>query len=161
MYQDVSAMDVFNYMEPAIWCGLIAAAVTFAIEIKLMLKGVLFGGGRRKLEAAKKAGRMVTGTRTYCNRSIRRANNKSGSEIWYHAGYTYTLNGKTKEKRIVKKNAKPPWKVTLYYKEGSERVFLADDVDGSPLEIVIYIIPLLVGVGVMMAMGYEPGPPFV
>ena len=38
---------------PAVWLGVLAAIVTFIIEVVLCTKGILFAGGEQKLKRAK------------------------------------------------------------------------------------------------------------
>ena len=62
---------------PAVWLGVLAAVATFVIEAVLCAKGILFSGGERKLERARKAGNVVQGVLKTCryrdgNRRARR-----------------------------------------------------------------------------------------
>ena len=51
---------------PAVWLGVLAAVVTFVVEIILCSKGILFSGGEQKLKRARKEGKAVLGTLKSC-----------------------------------------------------------------------------------------------
>lgn len=54
--------EAFAGYGPAVWLGVLAAIVTFIIEVILCTKGILFAGGEQKLKRAKKEGKFVLGT---------------------------------------------------------------------------------------------------
>ena len=56
------AIEILAGYGPAVWLGVLAAAVTFIVEIILCAKGVLFAGGEKKNKRAKKKGDVTRGT---------------------------------------------------------------------------------------------------
>ena len=55
------AIEILAGYGPAVWLGVLAAIVTFVIEIILYTKGILFAGGEQKLRRARKEGKAVLG----------------------------------------------------------------------------------------------------
>ncbi len=154
MYQDVSIMDVFTQFDPELWFGVIVAIAVFVLELVLYTKGIIFSKGDKRLQAAKDAGRMVIAKRVRCRYKDNAPDHKTINRR-YCAQYEYTLNGKTKTKQIVTTGCEPPYTTTLYYDKGGKKVFSSYDVAGSPFELVIYIIPIVVAYYVLLAIGYE------
>ncbi len=153
MNNEVSFMDVINSFEPAVWWGALAALITFIIEIVLLVKGVIFASGDKKLAKAKKEGRMVRGTMVSCRYKERAPENKTINRM-YVAQYEYTLNGQTKTKQVVTTGAMPAHTITLYYEKGGKKVFTDSVSGGGPLQLIIYIIPFIVAYFVMTALGF-------
>ena len=81
---------------PAVWLGVLAAVATFAIEAVLCAKGILFSGGERKLERARKAGNVVLGALKTCRDRDREPEGKTANRL-YTAVYAYTVDGVTRE----------------------------------------------------------------
>ena len=133
--------------DPAVWIGVFTAIVVFAIEIVLYKKGIIFSRGEKKIEKAKESGHMLSATQVKC-----RYHEKSSGARNYVATYEYELNG-LHTKTVVTSNSMPPLKITLYYDNG--KVFSEADVCSSPLQLLMYIIPLIAAITVMMALGFK------
>ena len=56
------AIDALIGHGPAVWIGVLAAIVTFIIEVILCTKGIIFAGGEKKIERARKEGKYAQGT---------------------------------------------------------------------------------------------------
>lgn len=154
MYDEVSVMDVINSFEPAVWWGVLAALLTFAVEAVLVVKGVIFASGDKKLAKAKKEGRMLRGTMVHCRYKDRAPDDKTINRM-YVAQYEYTLNGKTKTKQVVTTGSMPPHTITLYYEKNGKKVFTDSVGGGGPLQLIIYIIPIIVAYFVMTSLGFK------
>ena len=140
---------------PAFWCGVAAAIVTFIIEIILCTKGILFASGEKKLARAKRRGHMLTATRTNLRFRDREPENSTTNRV-YIATYEYTVNGAVRTKQVTSTSVKPPLTITLYYNGSPDKVFSEYDLGKNPLQILLYIIPVLVAYVVATALGFQP-----
>ena len=140
---------------PAVWLGVLAAIVTFIIEVVLCTKGILFAGGEQKLKRARKAGHVVLGTLKKYRYNDREPEGKTAKRL-YTGIYEYTVDGVTRTKHLVLSGMKPPHTLYFYYTSNPEHVFSEYDVGKNPLKILIYIIPVLVAFVVMTALGFRP-----
>ena len=138
----------------AFWTGVIAGIIVFALEIVLCVKGVIFAGGEKKIEQAKKAGNMLTATRIKCWYKDRDSDDRTINRR-YTAVYEYYAGSKRKTKRIVSTGMEPANTITLYYTKSPEKAFSEGEVSTNPLTVIIYILPLLVAYFVATALGYE------
>ncbi len=153
MNNEISFMDVINQFDPAVWWGALAALITFIIELVLLVKGVIFASGDKKLAKAKKEGRMLRATMVHCRYRNRKPDNKTINRM-YVAQYEYTLNGKTKTKQVVSTGVRPPHTITLYYENHGKKVFTDSIRGGGSLQLIIYIIPFVMAYFVMTALGF-------
>ena len=128
---------------PAVWLGVLAAIVTFIIEVVLCTKGILFAGGEQKLKRARKAGHVVLGTLKKYRYNDREPEGKTANRL-YTGIYEYTVDGVTRTKHLVLSGMKPPHTLYFYYTSTPEHVFSEYDVGKNPLKILIYIIPVLI-----------------
>ena len=140
---------------PALWCGVAAAIATFVIEVILCKKGILFGGADKKIALAKQKGHMLTATRISLRFRDRKPENTRTNRV-YIANYEYTVSGKRRTKQVVSTSLKPPLTITLYYVNSPNKVFSEYDVGKNPLQIFLYIIPVLVAYIVATTLGFEP-----
>ncbi len=154
MNDQLSIADALNSFPPAVWCGTIAGIVTFAIEMVLVSKGIIFSGRNKKVEKAREAGRCVKGKRVRCHYHDKASDNKTCNRR-YVAQYEYTLNGKTKTKQVSSTGTEPGYTIWLYYDEKG-RVFTDGPTAKDLLMIVLYIIPVLVAAFVFHILGYKP-----
>ena len=74
----------------------------------------------------------------------------------YIADYEYTVNGKRRTKQVTSTSVKPPLTITLYYLNSPNKVFAESDLGKNPLQILLYIVPVLVAYIVATALGFEP-----
>ena len=139
----------------AVWCGVAAAIATFVIEIILRKKGILFASGEKKIARAKRRGHMLTAVRTNIRFRDREPEDTTTNRL-YIANYEYIVDGKVHTKQVVSSSLKPPSTITLYYDSSPNKVFSEYDVGKNPLQILLYIIPVLVAYLAMTAMGFEP-----
>lgn len=139
----------------AFWCGAAAGIATFIIEIILCQKGILFAGADRKLALAKQRGHMLTAQRISLRFRDRKPENTTTNRV-YIANYEYTVNGKRRTKQITSTSVKPPLTITLYYLNSPTKVFSEYDLGKNPLQILLYIVPVLVAYIVATALGFEP-----
>ena len=149
------ALEALASYGPAVWLGVLAAIVTFIIEIILCTKGILFAGGEQKRKRARKAGHVVLGTLKNCRYRDREPGGKTANRL-YTGIYEYTVDGVTRTKHLVLSGRKPPHTRYFYYTSTPEHVFSEYDVGKNPLKILIYIIPVLVAFVVMTALGFRP-----
>ena len=140
---------------PAVWLGVLAAIVTFIIEVVLCTKGILFAGGEQKLKRAKKDGKFVLGTLKDSWYKDREPEGKTANRL-YTGIYEYTVDGITRTKQLILSGRKPPHTLYFYYTSTPEHVFSEYDVGKNLLKILIYIIPVLVAFVVMTALGFRP-----
>lgn len=139
---------------PAFWCGVITAVVVFIIEAILCKRGVIFAGGEKKLEKARKAGNVIEATMINCRYKDRAPDDKTANRM-YIASYEYTFNGKKRRKSIVSTSIKPPSTIYLYYTSSHRKVFSEYDIGSNPLQILLYIVPVLAAFLVMRALGFN------
>ena len=140
---------------PAVWLGVLAAVVTFVIEIVLCTKGILFSGGEQKLKRARQAGNVVLGTLKHYRYKDREPEGKTANRL-YIGIYEYTVDGITRTKRLVVSGMKPPHTLYFYYISNPKHVFSEYDTGKNPLMILLYIIPILVAFLVATALGFRP-----
>lgn len=149
------AIEILAGYGPAIWLGVLAAAVTFIVEIILCAKGVLFAGGEQKIKRAKKKGNVTLGTLKDFHYKDREPEGKTANRL-YTGIYEYTVDGVTRTKRITLSGTKPPYTLYFYYTSTPEHVFSQYDTGKNPLKILLYIIPVLAAYIVMTALGFRP-----
>ena len=147
--------EAFAGYGPAVWLGVLAAIVTFIIEVILCTKGILFAGGEQKLKRAKKEGKFVLGTLKNSWYKEREPEEKTANRL-YTGIYEYTVDGITRTKQIVLSGSKPPHTFYFYYTSTPKHVFSEYDVGKNPLKILLYIIPVLVAFVIMTALGFRP-----
>ena len=140
---------------PAFWCGVAAAIAVFAAEVILCKKGILFGGAERKIALAKKRGHMFTARRVSVRFRDRGPEDKRTNRV-YIANYEYTVDGMRRTKQVVSTSLKPPLTITLYYVSSPKRVFSEYDVGKNPLQILLYIVPVLAAYAVATVLGFRP-----
>lgn len=143
--------EIIKSVDPPIYAGLLAGLIVFIIEVRLCVKGILFGGQDRMLEEAKKNGNIIKATMFRLHK--RDINNAKGTR--YIADYHYVVDGVTKKKRVITTGLKPPRELPLYYVEDPNKVFSTYDLKGNPLQLLIYVIPLAVAIAVAKALGLE------
>lgn len=139
----------------ALWCGVAAGIATFIVEVVLCTKGILFAGADRKLALAKQRAHMLTATRTSLRFRDSEPEDTRSSRV-YIASYEYTVNGKPRTKQVVSTSVKPPLTITLYYLNSPTKVFSEYDLGKNPLQILLYIVPILIAYIVATALGFEP-----
>lgn len=149
------AFQILAGYGPAVWLGVLAAIVTFVIEIILYTKGILFAGGEQKLRRARKEGKAVLGTLKDCRYQNREPEEKTANRL-YTGIYEYTVDGVTRTKQLTLSGTKPPHTLYFYYTSSPEHVFSEYDVGKNPLKILLYIIPILAAYIVMTALGFRP-----
>ena len=128
-----------------------AAAVVFVIEVRLCVKGILFGGDDRKLAAAKSKGHIIKDKMIH----YRYEDIDNAKRRRHIADYEYVVEGVTKRKRVIITGPKPPYELSFYYADSPKKIFSEYDLKGNPLQILIYIIPLIVAVAILRVLGYN------
>lgn len=128
----------------------------FILEIMLAVKGIIFAGGRKKLEKAKQEGRVIAADRTYWHRSRHYGENGKGSHWECYAEYEYDVGKKRKKKKVYFRNLGiPPLHLELYYiTSPDKRVYTEEEMDREPFIFLFYLIPLAAGVCVEMLLRY-------
>ena len=144
-----SIEQLFQEIPLPIWVGAIAAIVVLIIEIKLMKKGILFGGGDRKLERAKQAGHVLDATLV---------NHWISSNGKHRSTYEYFINGNIRKKYHLITSWHPNSHIKLYYVNTPDKVFSEHKLGRNPLKILLYIVPALVAIAVAKLLGYEVEP---
>ena len=94
------AIDALIGYGPAVWIGVLAAIVTFIIEVILCTKGIIFAGGEKKIERARKEGKYAQGTLVELLYQNREPEGKTVNRL-YSGIYEYTVEGITRTKRVV------------------------------------------------------------
>ena len=74
----------------------------------------------------------------------------------YIANYEYTVDGMRRTKQVVSTSLKQPLTITLYYVSSPKRVFSEYDVGKNPLQILLYIVPVLAAYAVATVLGFRP-----
>ncbi len=133
--------SVFNFN---VMCGVIAAIIVFIIEIKLMKKKTK---KNKKVEKAKSLGHIVKGKRIKYW-----ADDPHSVNSWYHATYTYEVDGKEYKYKYMNKVV-PPFDVTLYYINSPRKTFTAYEYKQNYSLILYYIIPIAVAIIVINCLG--------
>lgn len=139
--------------DPAIWGAMVSASIAFIIEIFLCKKGLIFSSTSKKIDRARKAGHVVQGKRVRC-RYEEREEECSVSNRIYVAYYEYEIEGKRGEKKQVIRGIKPPMYIYLYYENSSQKLFSEYDASKNPVQIILYIIPIIIAYYVAKFMGY-------
>ncbi len=137
----------------AVWCGVASAIIVFIVEIILCSKKIIFAGIEKKIEQARQKGNVIKGYRVNCRFNDRYPEEKTANRMWI-ASYKYELNGKEREYQVVSTSVEPSLSINLYY-TNSKKVFSEYNVGKNPLQILLYIIPVLVAFVIMMLMGYN------
>lgn len=145
--------EILSY-DPSLWFGLIGAVIVFIVEIILLKKKIIFNGLEKKIEEARKDGRVLNATRISCRYENREPESKTINRI-YIAYYQYELNGKIGKYQVVSTSLEPPHNIYLYYNKNSNKVFSTYGKKSNPLIILIYIIPILVAYFIMKVMGFN------
>lgn len=145
--------QILSY-DSSLWFGLIGAIIIFIIEIILMKKKIIFSGFERKIEDARKNGRVISAKRISCRYNDRNPKTATTDRIWI-AMYKYELNGKKKKYQVVSASVEPPYTIHLYYNKNASKVFSNYGKKSNPLIILIYIIPILVSFIILRLMGFN------
>ena len=146
--------EILSY-NPSLWIGLIGAVVVFIAEIILMKKKIIFNGFEKKIEEARRDGRVLNATRISCRYENRNLGTKTINRI-YIAYYQYELNGKTGKYQVVSTSLEPPRTIPIYYDKNFNKVFSNYGKKSNPLIVLIYIIPILVAYFIMKLLGFNP-----
>lgn len=143
--------EEFSQYDPRLWCGVLAMVVTFIIELILSTKGIFFrfDGHERNIAKAIEEGHMATATlEVHYSKGSER-------ERRYHGRYVYEVNG-VRGKVHVSSSRSLPRTTTVYWKTNPRKAFARTN-NSCFLDNfvwIMYIIPILVGVGVVRLMGY-------
>lgn len=124
-------------------------------EVISCTKGIIFAGGEKKIERARKEGKYAQGTLVKLLYQNREPEGKTVNRL-YSGIYEYTAEGITRTKRVVVPGNAPPKTLYFYYKKTPDHVFTEYDIGKNPFKILIYIIPVLVAFAVMTALGFRP-----
>ena len=157
MNDQIGAKEAWEQLlayDPAVWIGILAALIVFVIEIVLGIKGVIFAGGEKKIERAKRAGKTLTATMTNCRYEDRSPHEKTANRM-YIALYEYYVGDKRITKQVVSTSIQPPRTITLYYTSTPDKAFSEYEVGKNPLKVIIYIVPIIVAFLVMKALGFS------
>lgn len=146
--------EALSAYDPALWFGVVAAIVVFVIEIVLMKKGLIFSGGEKRLECARKAGHVIPATMIKCRYEDKDSSGKTANRM-YIATYEYSAFGAVQTARIVTVGTKPPNAISLYYDSHPGKVFSEYDIKPNPLQFLLYVIPIVVAVVVMKMLGFN------
>ena len=153
----ISFSDVWRALssyDPALWFGAVAAIVVFVFEIVLMKKGIIFSGGEKRLERARKAGHIIPATMIKCRYEDKDSTGKTANRM-YIATYEYSALGEVRTARVVTVGMKPPFSISLYYDSHPGKVFSEYDIKPNPLQFLLYVIPILVAIVVMKILGFN------
>ncbi|MBQ9886274.1 MAG: hypothetical protein IJM37_05390 [Lachnospiraceae bacterium] len=146
--------NLFKEYDSSVWFGILAALITFVIEIILCKRGIIFAKYEKKIEKAKKAGKVITAKMINCRYEDREPDNKTASRM-YIALYEYTFDGIKRTKQIVSTSVKPPYTISLYYDSNPKKTFSEYDVGKNPFFFILYIIPILVAYFVIKMLGFN------
>ena len=158
MEDRITLAEAFEHLAaygPGFWCGVAAGIAVFVVEVILTSRGMLFAGDDKKLALAKQRGNMIAATRTQL-RFRDRGSEGAGRDRVYIADYEYTVDGVTRTKQVSSTSVKPPRTITLYYMSSPKKVFSEYDTGKNPLQILLYIAPVLVAYVVATALGFRP-----
>lgn len=139
-------------IDPAILIGVLVIISTFVLEIILISKGYFnFNNNKKRMEKAIKLNHQIK-----AKRITHYDDDYTGTQVdsWYHAKYEYTINGKTKTYRYLSRKH-PPTILTLYYLKNINKVFHYEEKKSSILDLLIYIIPFVLGIIVMKLLGFN------
>lgn len=149
----------FPQDDPRIWCGVIAAIITFGVEVILCSKKIIFSGHEKNIARAIKEGHVATATLETQYSSTDYTNPRNGKKVdRYHGRYVYEVNG-IKGKVHVSSSGRLPYMISVYWKKTPKKVF-TDWKNSSFLDNfiwIVYIIPILVFYWVARLMGYDFG----
>ena len=127
-------------------CGIAVAILIFILEVRFMRKRKKRD---RRLEKAKQMGHVVQAKRTKAW-----DDDITGYSVdsWFHAAYSYEVNGRTYEYRYMGKKV-PPLLINLYYIDNPARAFTGEEKKERALSILLLLFPIVVGVVVFYLLG--------
>lgn len=157
MEQEITLKEAWQQIlsyEPAVWCGVASAIIVFIIEIILCKKQIIFSGVEKKIQEAKTKGNVIKAYRTNCRYNDKNSKDKTANRMWI-AMYEYEIDGVKSKKQIISTSIEPPLTINLYYTNNSKKVLSEYDGGKNPLQILLYIIPVLVAFVVMKLFGFK------
>ena len=145
-------------MSPPVIAGVVTWLVSQIVMIILMIN---HKPKNRKVDEAVRRGHVVKAYITGRVDRLNRPEEGSKGRLTYVCDYKYMVDGK----RMVYQYqgyTMPPEPLTLYYIDDPKKVFPGENINNYWRDMaglrraLIYIVPLLLGAGVMLAMGGVP-----
>lgn len=149
--------ELLSQEDPRIWCGVIAAIITFVVEVILCSKKVIFSGHEKNIARAIKEGNVAIATLETQYSSTAYTNPRNGTKVdRYHGRYVYEVNG-IKGKVHVSSSSSLPRTTTVYWKKNPRKAFSSSNNSCflDNFEWIVYIIPFLVAYLVLRLTGYD------
>lgn len=151
--------ELLSQEDPRIWCGVIAAIITFVVELILSTKGICFrfDGHKRNMAKAIEEGHIATATLETQYSSTAYTNPRNGTNVdRYHGRYVYEVNG-IKGKVHVSSSHSLPTTTTVYWKTDPRKAFSSSNNSCflDKFEWIVDIIPLVVCYLVLRLTGYD------
>lgn len=150
-----SLSELISQEDPRLWCGVIAAIITFVVEVILCSKKVIFSGHEKNIAKAIEEGHIATATLEKQYISTDYSDSKYGVDR-YHGRYVYEVNG-IKGKVHVSSSHSLPTTTTVYWKKNPRKAFSSSN-NSCFLDRfiwIVYIIPFLVCYLVLRLTGYD------
>lgn len=141
----------FQSYDPALLAGFAAGVVVFILELILSSKGILFSGGKKRLQEAIDKGNVIIGHQIK-SRFWDKEDDGNSHRVW-SATYEYELNGR-KGIKHVQTTISPPSTISLYH--DGKKVYTQSEMIKQERTILVIIIPVLVTIGVAFLLGYRP-----
>ena len=140
---------------PAFWCGVAAGIATFVIEIILCKRGILFAGDDRKIALAKQRGHMLTAKRTQLRFRDREPGGHEDEPRLHRRLRVYGERDHTHQAGIVHQREATDHHHAVLRQKPRQGV-LGVRHGKNPLQVLLYIVPVLVVYVVATALGFEP-----
>ena len=129
-------------VKPEVILGALMAILVICLEAAYLHRCGFKSKKKKKVEEAIKKGHVIKAKRVssyYTEKSIE----SKISDRLYSAIYVYELNGEKHEKHITWRGQEPPEYFTLYYGDGPDDVFTADDPAEGCLYVLFYFLPFV------------------
>ena len=145
-------------MSPAVIAGVVTWLVSQIVMIIIMIR---HKPKNRKVEEAVRRGNVVKAHITGRVDRLNRPEDGGKGRRMFSCDYEYAVNGKKMIYRYIGYTM-PPEPLTLYYIDDPKKVFPGDNINNYRRDMaglrraLIYIVPLLLGAGVMLALGGLP-----
>ena len=150
-YEEVASLykQIFEAYDIRVWIGALVMVVTYGYLLYLYSKGKIFSKKDNAIKRAKERGNVITAILE--SESFRERDGEAGH---YVGAYEYEYNGK-KHREVVVQTHPLPKRANIYYDERTGKIYSPLNNKGDKRKLFLVLIPPLVGVLVMMLLGYR------
>ena len=130
-----------------IFCGIVSAIIVFIFEIRFTRNLRL---RNRRVEKAPQLGHVVKAKR---NKVWDDDTTGHDVDSWFHAAYSYKVDGKSYKYRYMSK-VSPPYELTLYYINNPRKTFTNENkTKEHSMALLGLLFPIVVGILVVFLLG--------